>query len=82
MAFWMVAHDIPYYGWVIFAAMAETRSLKKHESSTVNTEDYNNAIEALYWAKGFGKNGEVHDKMIMNKIDSVIKNTNHDQRRV
>lgn len=29
-------------------------------------------LEALYWVKGFGKNGEVHDKMIMEKVEAAI----------
>ncbi len=31
-------------------------------------------LEALFWAKAFGKNGGVHDKMIIEKIESAIKN--------
>lgn len=30
-------------------------------------------LDALYWAKGFGKNGGVHDKMIMHKILESIE---------
>ncbi len=30
-------------------------------------------LEACQWALAFGKNGEVHDKMIIEKIQSVIK---------
>lgn len=29
-------------------------------------------LEALYWAKAFGKNGDIHDKMILEKIDAAI----------
>lgn len=30
-------------------------------------------LEALYWAKGFGKNGPVYDRMIQDKIEAAIK---------
>jgi len=30
-------------------------------------------LEALHWAKGIGKNGEVHDKIVMDRINMVIK---------
>jgi len=38
----------------------------------VNSHD--ELLEACMWARAFGKNGEVHDKLIMEKLATAIKN--------
>jgi len=46
------------------------------EQYTTHIEEQNKALlEACVWATAFGINGDVHDKIILNKLNEAIKST-------
>lgn len=54
-------------------AISDMIALAGNLSQKYNLDAFEKMVEALQWAGAFGKNGEVHDKMIIEKCKTAFE---------